>query len=427
MIGPMFYGFAQWVYEHATEKGLDKVYFLARDGEIIKECYDVICASKENAPKSEYVHVSRRALSVPSIKTTQDIIEMAKINFSPISIKKLMKSRFGLDDVILSKNALKSCGFNSSFELINSNRDGEQFAELCVLIKDQILAHAEVERENMVDYLHSKGLDGKQDTIVVDIGHNGTLQKRMNRLLETDKIDGLYFVTHSGVKETIHDNGWSAKGYVGEEINGSDKRYPYNKYLLMFEACFLNQEGSTVSINRLPDGGFKPNQLSVENESERIDFIKRAHSGVVDFAKDVVAISDVLNIDIKIQGRESINPYLAMLSHPYELDLLMFNKVAFENVYSGRDNKYLVSYNAESREETFEDSYWKDHLDVLDWSDSKDHLRGGRVKALIVLAMHVGHKFNLITKRKLEKFERTPRRFFEDSKNPIIRRLAKQF
>lgn len=424
MVGPMFYGFANWVYQQALEKGLDKVYFLARDGEIIKKCYDVITENISGAPKSEYVHVSRRALSVPSIKTDSEIDEMARINFSPTPITKLLNSRFGLSSPVISKAVLKEVGFSNPNELINSKRDADKFVEFCLLIKEQIFKQAELEREGMLDYLSSKGLDGKDSTLVVDIGHNGTLQKRLNRLLETDKIDGLYFVTQSGVKETIYDNGWSASGYVAEAINGSDRRYPYNKYLLMFEACFLNAEGSTISISKSDSGEFKVNQLSVENEAERINFINNTHEGVLSFVTDINSISKQLSVDINITGRESINPFLSMLNHPYELDLLMFNKVAFENVYSGRDQKYLILYNPESRKDSIEHSYWVDAMDVMSWDACNDDVKSGLVNKLIFFIIGMANRFNMVSDAKFKKFKREPRVFFEDSDSKVFNRLS---
>jgi predicted HAD superfamily hydrolase len=428
MVGPMFYGFAKWTMERAMKEGVDKLFFLARDGEIIKKCYDEIAKNVEGAPVSEYIHVSRRALSVPSIKTVEDIVEIAKLNYSPTNVKKLLKSRFGLDNPTVSKSQFKAAKIDGFAELINSNCDSDRFIALCMEIQEQILSNASIERENILEYLTSKGLTGKEYTYVVDIGHNGTLQKRLNILLETDNINGMYFVTQSGVKETIYDNGWKAHGYVAEEINGSDSRYPYNKYLLMFETCFLNEDGSMVSFDRVDDGSLVMRQLPVDGEEERINFIKETQSGVLDFTADICQLEMQLGINMALKGRESINPYLAMLKHPYELDLLMYDKVGFENVFSGRDNKYLLYYNPESLSDSKDKSYWNEHLNVLNWDECKDHLSGGGVKRkLIITAVEFAYKIGYVSDSKYKKFQKNPKVFFEDSRHPSLQKIGNYF
>lgn len=431
MLGPMFFGFARWVLSQAIEAGVQKVFFLARDGEIVKNCYDEIIKSKDGEvsqgiPKSEYLHVSRRALSVPSIKSIEDIREISRINFSPTPVGKMLNSRFGLDPLLIGEHLIKQAGFDGVDDLINSNRDGERFEKLAVLLKSHILTQARIERDVLMEYLASKGFDGQEKTLIVDIGHNGTLQKRLNHLFDTTNIGGLYFVTQAGIKETILDSGMEAKGYVAEQLSSTDKRHPYNKYLLMFEACFLNQEGSMISFSKEKSGAIKLNQLPVDDEIERMNFIKEVHSGVLDFVKDVRRAESALGVGVTIQGRESLNPYLAMLNHPYELDVELFNGVSFENVYSGRDRSYLVKYNPEDKESSYKGSYWSEGLDVCHWDDQLVPVETS-MKGVITKCIHVGRALRLVSNSKFRKFQREPLSFFLESRVSFIRNLAKYF
>lgn len=427
MIAPMFFGFARWVMKNAMADGHKKVFFLARDGEIIKHCYDLMAKDIPNAPESEYLHVSRRALSVPSIQSEEDIREIAKINFSSKPIGHMLKGRFGINASKVNKAILTEHGFESIDQEINSNRDGKKFIELCVALKGLILLRARKERETMLEYLDSKGFDGKKETVVVDIGHNGTLQKRLNNLFDTTNIDGYYFVTQAGVKETIYDNGMKAKGYVAEEIVGSDKRHPYNKFILMFEACFLNTEGSMLYFEKDALGQLNKVQLPVHNEALRLRFIREIHSGVTSFVEDAIRLEKKLDIEFELGGRESINPYLSMLNHPYELDVLMYDKVSFENVYSGRDQNFLIYYDPADKEMSLKRSYWKDGLDGCSWEVNESEFGRGVVPKLISCLINMGNKAGLVSDSKKAKYERDPVGFCIDSKSKIIQNCAKHY
>lgn len=65
--GPLFFGFVGWLLARAVEDRVERLYFLSRDGQILKRIYDHLSPLVENAPPSEYLYASRRALNVPAI------------------------------------------------------------------------------------------------------------------------------------------------------------------------------------------------------------------------------------------------------------------------------------------------------------------------------------------------------------------------
>lgn len=419
MLGPMFFGFAKWLLENAINDKQETLYFLARDGFILKQCYDLVSKDIPNAPKSKYLYASRRSLSVPSIETEEDIIEVSNINFSKIPLKTILFNRFAIDihNLSITENDIRQFGFNNFDEEINSKDHLEGFQELCLFIKENIFEVSKNERELILEYFKEEGLFNNNKHSIVDIGHNGTLQYRINKLLKTKDIDGYYFITQLGIVDTIYNNGMNAKGFVANEINGSDKRYPYNKYILMFETCFLNEEGSFVNLSK-ENGKLVFNKLPTENEDIRMKFIKETHSGVLDFIQELLS----LKIDINIEGRESINPYLALLKKPFELDVLMFNKVSFENNYSGRDHSYVVYFDKNSRKLSSHKSYWKDWCEEVEFTeDTKNDFYFNFISFLLKNL----NSMKILSDKKYNKFLNKPHSFFNDSKNPLFKLLGR--
>lgn len=423
MLGPMFYGFANEVLNIAKKDEKEIIYFLARDGEIVKNAYDIITKDMEDAPKSEYLHVSRRALSVPSIKTKKDIDVISKINYSSIEIKTLLKNRFGVDYKLFKLESLNSFGFESFEYKINSKRDSKEFSKFLIENENILVKQAEIERSVMLEYLEEKGLNETINAMIVDIGHNGTLQYYLSELMNNKNISGSYFVTQSGIQEKIIDNGMKAYGFVGHKLVGSDHNHPYNKNLIMFESVFLNTSGSLINLSKDKDGTIVKNFLDTTNEQERIHFITKLDNGILDFVANLTKVKNELNYDIKLGGRESIKPFLALLDFPYQLDVEMFNKVNFENHFSGRDHKWLVSYDYNNKADSVSSSLWKDGINSCSFQEksTSSNMLGSTIEVFLVLM----NKINIISNKKVEKFQKDPYSYFNDSKNKYIRSFSK--
>lgn len=425
ILGPMFYGFAQWILEEVKKLDINTVYFLSRDGDIVKQCYDIIAQDDTSAPASKYLYASRRAYSIPSIFTYEDIVDIAIQNFSPISLSKILKNRFGINIELFDQQSITSSGFQHKDEIISSSTDLDRLLAFLEKNQDMILNHAQEERIIIQEYLKGEGLNSNDKIIIVDIGHNGTLQKRLSKILFNDNITGLYFVTQDGITDNTASENMVAKGYVGDKINGKDTRHPYNRHLLMFEAIFLNTETSLVSFYKDINGEIHKNFLPSTQEEIRIEFIKNIQKGILWFNEELVRHKALFpSVNFKIDGRSSINPYLALLQHPYQLDVEMFNKVTFENNYSGRDHNYLFFYDKSNYELSKKHSIWDEALEACEFNEPKNVYLKHKIFRSVVFGLN---KINILSDKKLRKFNKNPEQFFEDTKNPIIKIIARLY
>ena len=62
--GPILVGFSNWLNDEFKKKDIKKVFFLARDGYIMKKAFDYLYGDKYN---TKYFYASRRAIIVPSL------------------------------------------------------------------------------------------------------------------------------------------------------------------------------------------------------------------------------------------------------------------------------------------------------------------------------------------------------------------------
>ena len=64
-LGPLLLCFSNWIYNELNKNNINKVFFLARDGYIMKQAFDIV--NKNPKIKSSYFYASRRSIIVPSL------------------------------------------------------------------------------------------------------------------------------------------------------------------------------------------------------------------------------------------------------------------------------------------------------------------------------------------------------------------------
>lgn len=65
--GPVLYSYAEWIVSQAEKRNLKRLYFIARDGYLIKKQVDAILARKKINIETSYIYGSRKAWRMPSL------------------------------------------------------------------------------------------------------------------------------------------------------------------------------------------------------------------------------------------------------------------------------------------------------------------------------------------------------------------------
>lgn len=65
--GPILYSYAEWIVDQTVKKGIERLYFIARDGYLIKEIVDIILSVKNIDVETKYIYGSRMAWRIPSL------------------------------------------------------------------------------------------------------------------------------------------------------------------------------------------------------------------------------------------------------------------------------------------------------------------------------------------------------------------------
>lgn len=65
--GIVLYSYAEWIVEQAETKGIKRLYFIARDGYLVKKIVDLILSIKKKEIDTYYIYGSRKAWRMPSL------------------------------------------------------------------------------------------------------------------------------------------------------------------------------------------------------------------------------------------------------------------------------------------------------------------------------------------------------------------------
>lgn len=237
VIAPVIMGYMNHLCRKVLEQKAEKIFFFAREGYLLKELFDIM---KDMLPAlssvgSEYLYVSRRALSMASVKTWADIKELLSIQYRG-TFSDLLHTRFGMES---------SEGREDSIAL------PEEMDKVAVRVEkyqEKILKRAEQERNNYLNYYHTKKIGKEHRIFVSDIGYSGTIQYYLSKLTG-DTFDGYYFATDFREKPLAIE-GNSIHGYYAEKdsYQGCSRSFVH-RYHLLLESILIAPDGQLVCMD----------------------------------------------------------------------------------------------------------------------------------------------------------------------------------
>lgn len=197
------------LYKRLREINQCNVFFLAREGEFLKEAFDsFLKAHEETKIQTYYLYVSRKSTLMPSLKpieeeTFERIFRQTKtlsirdflrvLNFSETDQNRVYQSTTQLDYTMTYQNFDCSEGFLS---LIRNP-----------VFLDLYESKRQSTREAFISYISSFCADiFHDDLVLVDVGWRGTIQDNIYHVFEgIVKVRGFY-IGLTGTGELLHNN-----------------------------------------------------------------------------------------------------------------------------------------------------------------------------------------------------------------------------
>jgi hypothetical protein len=201
IVGPVLLGFVLWTFRQARALGVNRLYFVSRDGQILYRLAELINERFPTGIASRYLYGSRHAWQPPSVTAVDE--QTLDWVLAPTSILtvRCVCERVNLEPEEI-RASLGAGGFTrESWDLTLSAPERQRLRQC---FHDQAIQSAIVERAvefrvPALHYLEQEGLLDDERFAIVDLGWNGRLQAALSRMLlcagfrPQTGIKGLYF------------------------------------------------------------------------------------------------------------------------------------------------------------------------------------------------------------------------------------------
>ena len=252
---PALIEYVEWVLRSAAQRGIRRLYFLARDAYPMYLTSRMLCASRVLGIDCRYLKVSRYALRIPEHHLLgADCVERICIGGIRVTFEKIMR-RAGLDAAETDAVA-KAIGFGKPL--------GQELLYPEIMALKPVLAGCEtflraVERRSSaaypkaVGYLEQEGLLEDIPYALVDSGWVGTMQETVERLLRTRKpelrVEGFYFglyeLPRTADPSQYHSFYFGPRSELRRKVNFSN---------CLFETIFSSPQGMTLGYRKTGQG-----------------------------------------------------------------------------------------------------------------------------------------------------------------------------
>lgn len=194
--GPMFYGFIHESLKQAVDEGIKQLYFLARDGYLLKIIAEEIIACFHYNIEIHYLYTSRQATYFASIfcltaSNFQWIFQEMDnvVTFNVVAKRLHFETELLIDylDADLKQSIVKNGLDNRLTNKLICRLQNELLSNS--LLKSKIESEARAYRETTICYFEQEGLLKDERIGFVDIGWRGTLQDAIFRILKSRKPD----------------------------------------------------------------------------------------------------------------------------------------------------------------------------------------------------------------------------------------------
>lgn len=311
-IAPVLTDYVYWVMREAEKRSISQLYFLARDGYILREIAEKICTEKHIHIACRYLYCSRASLRMPSYHIIgeeaydllfaggyyvklQTIFERAEI---PQNLWVLILQEAGFATTIDVEQQLSSTDLRMFREKF---RESETFCS-CVM------ENSKKAYQDAMGYFEQEGLLRQTQIAIVDSGWTGSMQRSLRKLLQSKgfkgKMVGFYFGMYAQPKEPA--DGEYLTWYFSANSEKNNKILFCNN---LFE-CFLSAPHGMTLRYRSENGVYMP-VLNEPPENKQLQMIFDLNSGILNGSYHRVAYGMTIDrtesqrIFRKLMGRPS--------------------------------------------------------------------------------------------------------------------------
>ncbi len=305
ILGIILLGYSNWLKDSLQKEKINKVFFLSREGALLKKAFDLINNTKI---ETKYLYLSRRSTRPSLLKNINNLEEV----FDICKTRRIIDLESFFMNVGLNIN-----DYNDLIKKYNITKNInidkiENFDKLFDSIKKDILKNAKREEKNLLLYLNSQGF--KDKIAISDIGWSGTMQSSLINIAYQNKIDVDITGYYVGQLKAAYKNIKKGDKQFGYLFNYESDEMQIRAFISLFENLFSCNHGTTIKYEE-HSGIIKPILADYEHSDKESKIFETIQEGALDFVKNFQTLNINLtefNISFVSYGikRLGINPTL---------------------------------------------------------------------------------------------------------------------
>lgn len=280
VLGPLLEGYCRWLKTQAKCRNIKKIFFLSREGSLLKRAYEELYPHHNET--TAYLYVSRQALQVPMLLFCRDFNDMSS------RIKPLMREH-------TLKAIGENCHLRTGYE--------ENLSFLHLKPEDDVFQIPETVRENyfhlvqelgkdyyaeqyalVKEYLSGKGVHGA--AILSDIGWHGTMQQALSEYCQDNvSLHGCYVGCWNPSSSKIYER-LSRDGYLTTPEGDKEMELLLRFSCDIMETLLSNSEGSVMAY-KVTENEVVPILRENELNSRNRTFIHQIQDYAMAFLQDI--------------------------------------------------------------------------------------------------------------------------------------------
>ncbi|MTW20821.1 HAD family hydrolase [Allochromatium palmeri] len=185
---PLLLPFVHWVIDQARTQGHDRLYFLARDGQVL---LDIARRLGLADLETRYLHVSRLACHRCVDQDYAALVDWILVSHREMSLIDIAH-RLSARPETLIERLQAAIGLSGSPDApLDAQARRHLRARLTAdpELRSLVLEQAALERARLLDYLNQEGLTDGDPICLVDVGWSGTIQDSLHAILNAETPD----------------------------------------------------------------------------------------------------------------------------------------------------------------------------------------------------------------------------------------------
>lgn len=339
VIAPVVVGFVLWLFECARRDGIERLYFLAREGQVLYEVANQLRGQLGLSTELKYLHVSRQSLNIAAARDlTTEELSWVLTHSESNSIRTILERLGNTPDAIAADLCAEGWGPESWDQPIGTARLPELFATLRRPdVRRQLEAGIANARQLAVEYLDQEGVFDRVQIGLVDSTGGGSQLRAIERLRRDRAMESIcgYLIYRGTPAFSPGPTATRIRGWFGDEVRRQGYGATSGRSELLEVICAADH-GTTLGYQW--ENGQICAKLNDGQANAVIDWgLPLVRATIARFVREICLEPDL--VDLGPDTRPAINEIMAMLwNNPTQGEARVWGRFPFEPT-SGRSDR----------------------------------------------------------------------------------------